>query len=224
MNVRSFAPLLLLVLAVPLTNHASPLIYGATLSPVPLGSGPSAGASVLSTGSSTFTAPDYSGTLTSTVLNNDSSNPYGLADLTFTYLIQMDSSTADPVSRFTISSFSGYLTDVSDTTSLPGDIVPSSVNRSAAPGSLVRFSFDTALLGAGTTSALLVIQTDAQNWASTQAGFIDGVGSSANSLAPAAITSVPEPNPTVLAGLCLLGLLTVRRFSKSQSQPALTGK
>jgi hypothetical protein len=216
MKAKNFsAACLITVLLTSQVSQAASLIYGATLTPVPLGSGPTVGANVLFSGSSTFTAPDYSGTLTSTVFNNDASNPYGLSDLTFTYLIKMDSSTADPVSRFTISSFASYLTDASYATSVPGAIVPSSVNRSASPGTLVRFSFDSALLGASTTSALLVIQTDAQNWANTQAGLIDGVGSSANSVAPAPIP-VPEPSATILSGLGLVGFLIVRRCRQGQ--------
>jgi hypothetical protein len=196
------------------TTHASSLVYGATLTPVPLGSFSGAN-SIYYSGPQTFTAADYSGTLYSTVWNNDSLNPNGL---TFTYLIQMDFSTVDPVSTFTISSFASFLTDVSYTTSSLGDIVPTSVQRSSAPGTLVRFHFDGASLGAGTTSALLVIRTDAQNYAATSAGFLDGVGSSANSVAPAPIVSTPEPSPTILAGLGLLGLLIARRCNKSQSQ------
>jgi len=153
MKTRIFSTVYFIALCISLqTAHASSLVYGATLSPVPVGSGPALGANVvLPTVSSTFTAPDYSGTLFSTVLNNDTSNPYGLNKLTFTYLIQMDATTIDPVSRFTISSFANYLTDASEKTAISTDIVPSSVNRSGAPGSLVRFSFDGALLGAGTT-------------------------------------------------------------------------
>jgi hypothetical protein len=219
MKARIFGAVCFIALCFTLqTTHASSLVYGATLTPVPSGSSPAPGAIVLFAGSSTFTAPDYSGTLFSTVLNNDSSNPYGLGDLTFTYLIQMNASTSDPVSRFTISSFASYMTDASETTAHLGDIIPSSVNRSTAPGGVIRFSFDGALLGAGTTSALLVIQTDAQNWANTQAGLVDGVGSSANSVAPAPIVSTPEPSPAILAGLGLLGLLIARRCNKSQSQ------
>jgi hypothetical protein len=219
MKTRIFRAVCLIALCYPLqTSHAAALIYNATLTPVPLGSGVAAGANAIGySGAQPFTAPDYSGVLFSTVWNNDSSNPYGMADLTFTYLIQMDFSTQDPVSRFTISSFANYLTDVSYTTSNPSDVVPSSVNRSAAPGSLVRFTFDEAPLGPGTTSALLVIQTDAQSYTTTEAGFIDGVGSQANSLAPIPLT-VPEPSPTILAGLGLIGLLIVNRWNKSRSQ------
>ncbi|MDD5141508.1 MAG: PEP-CTERM sorting domain-containing protein [Verrucomicrobiales bacterium] len=226
MNNKFFAPLLVAVLAFTLqTTYASSLIYSATLTPVPAGSSPSPGANVLFSGTSTFSALDFSGTLFSTVLNNDSSNPYGLANLTFTYLIQMDPTTVDPVSRFTISSFANFLTDVSETTSNPGDIVPSSVNRSIAPGNVVRFSFDTMLLGAGTTSALLVIQTDAQNWTTTSAGLVDGVGTQADSVAPTPVVSVPEPSQIMLGALSLFGLLIFRRCNKGQSQTdAITGK
>jgi hypothetical protein len=204
------------------TTQASSLVYGVTVSPVPVGSGPALGANVvLPTVSSTFTAPDYSGTLFSTIYNNDSSNPYGLGDLTFTYLIQMNSSTVDPVSTFTVSSFANYLTDARETTSLPTDIVPSSVVQTAPSGSVVRYRFDGALLGAGTTSALLVVYSDAFNWANTQAGLLDGVGSSANSVAPAPLVTTPEPSTTILTGLGLMGLLIVRHWKKGQSQTTI---
>jgi hypothetical protein len=217
---RIFSFLCIVILAVTLqTTHAASLIYNATLIPVPSGSSPAVGANVLFTGNSVFTAPDYSGNLVSSVLNNDTSNPFGLSALTFTYLISMDSSTLDPVSRFTISSFANYSTDASYT-STGTDIIPSSVNRSSAPGGVVRFSFDTAILGAGTTSALLVIQTDASSWAVTQAGLVDGVGTLANSLAPAPVATVPEPNQIIIAGAGLLALLILRRGNKNQCQPA----
>ena len=222
MNIRFSAPVLLAVLAFSLrTAQASSLVYGVTVAPVPVGSGPALGATVLFTGSSTFTAPDYSGTLFSTVYNNDTSNPYGLGDLTFTYLIQMNSSTVDPVSTFTVSSFANYLTDARETTSLPTDIVPSSVVQTAPSGSVVRYRFDGELLGAGTTSALLVVYSDAFNWANTQAGLLDGVGSSANSVAPAPLVTTPEPSTTILTGLGLLALLTVRHWKKGQSQTSI---
>jgi hypothetical protein len=218
MKTRIFGAVCFIALCFTLqTTHASSLVYGATLSPVPLGSF-SGATSVFYSGPQTFTAADYSGTLYSTVWKNDSLNPNGLGDLTFTYLIQMDFSTVDPVSTFTISSFANYLTDVSYTTSSLNDIVPTSVQRSSGPGTLVRFHFDGASLGSGTTSALLVIRTDAQSYAATSAGFLDGVGSSANSVAPAPIVSTPEPSPTILAGLGMLGLLIARRYNRSQSQ------
>jgi len=225
MKIRLFGVLCSIALCFSLqTSDAAALLYNATLTPVPLGTGPSAGATALYySGPQAFTAPDYSGNLFSTVWDNDASNPYGLGDLTFTYLIQMDFSTQDPVSRFTISSFANYLTDVSYVTASPSDVVPSSVNRSAAPGTLIRFSFDGDPLGAGTTSALMVIYTDAQGYAPTEAGFIDGVGSQANSVAPTPLL-VPEPNTTILAGLGLIGLLIVRRCNKSSQVEALNGK
>jgi len=204
------------------TSYAAPLIYGGTLTPVPVGTGPAVGASLLfSTGPQAFTAPDYSGNLFSSVYVNDTSNPYGLGDLTFTYLIQMGAGTTDPLESFSISSFSSYLTDVSYTTASLSDIVPTSVNRSAS-GSVINFSYGVAApLGAGTTSALMVIYTDATSFAPTYAGFNDGVGTFGNSVAPAQLSSVPEPgSPALLGGFGLIGLLFFQHRRKSQTQAA----
>ena len=70
---------------------------------------------------------------------------------------------------------------------------------------MVRFTFLTSPIGAGASSALLVIQTDALNWTYTTAGITDGQTVNVNSYAPLA---VPEPASCalILMGLTVAGL------------------
>jgi len=65
MNIRILPPVLLVVLAFTLqTSHASPLIYGATANPVPLGID----------SSSTFTIPDSGSMVSSETFGNANPN------------------------------------------------------------------------------------------------------------------------------------------------------
>jgi hypothetical protein len=186
-------------------GHADPLVPGQTLSPPPLELGPSPDATVLFSTNSAFQATDFAGTLFSTVWTNDASNPYG--GLTFTYEIQMNSDTADPISRMSISSYENFLTDVSYTNAPanPND-TPSSISRPS--DNVIHISFETGGgLAAGEDSALIVIQTDSFNWQDTTAGFIDGATADAFSLAPASVVSVPEPDVTLIGLAGLAGLM-----------------
>jgi hypothetical protein len=155
-----------------------------------------------------FLAASYSGTLTSTVWTNDPANPFGLDKLTFTYVIANDAGSAHELHRFTISSFDNFQTDVSYSTTLPAGIAPLFIDRSPGLGDVVGFSYPTpippVLLGPGaitpgSTSMVMVIQTDALLFQPTMASVINGSTTMVPSLAPQAL--IPEPSSLALAAL-----------------------
>jgi hypothetical protein len=177
---------------------------------------PGAGAiQLFTTGSIAFVAPTYTGTLVSSVYNNDITNPFGLAGLTFTYLLHNNASSAHELHRFTVSSFANFGTDVSYSSVAAPGIPPTFIDR-GLPGDVVGFNYPTPVpqflpsngsIGPGGTSSLMVIQTDAVNFTPTLASVIDGSVTMVASLAPAPI--IPEPGSIVLAGMSVLGLAAV---------------
>jgi hypothetical protein len=150
-----------------------------------------------------FSSATFSGTLTSSVIQGDASNPYG--GLTFTYLLTNDPASPDQIERLTINGFGLFPTDVNWQIG-PG-LTPKSVDRSLG-GSVVGFSFLGLPFGAGTLlpgqfSALLVVQTNSVLYVPSYASVIDGSVSSVSSFAP-----LPEPatlSALALGGLALLG-------------------
>lgn len=166
-----------------------------------------------------FATAQYSGTLTSTVISGDVSNPYG--GLTFTYLLTNDAVSLGEIERLTVNDFLGFLTDVSF--QVPTlDLMPTLNNRSIA-GDVVGFTFIGAPVGGGTltpgtTSALLVIQTDAPLFAPTFASVIDGTVVSVPSWGPA----VPEPSTLLLAGMGLASLPIMRRLRRKMKRRTLS--
>jgi hypothetical protein len=159
------------------------------------------GGILLSTEFSLFSGADIQGSVTSRVYSGDGANPLG--GLTFTYEIVSTLSQQD-ISRFSIGNFGGFSTDVSyNLAALPG-VAPTVSSRSSAPGDIVRFDF--AGLAPGQNSTLLVIQTDAQVYATTIASVINAGSAEVVSLAP---TPVPEPAAAALIGFGLLALAGV---------------
>lgn len=145
-----------------------------------------------------FVAPTFSGTLTSSVIAGDPSNPFG--GLTFTYLVTNDPLSAHSIERLTINDFAGWLVDASYQTPAAGT-VPVFNDRSLV-GDVVGFSFMNPMIGFGIiapggSSALLVLQTNAPDYQPTIASVIDGTVASVASWAPA----VPEPSSMLLAAV-----------------------
>ena len=217
-RVRSFIVLLaaagLLLGVGGASVDATLLPTGGSLFPVPAEPDPTGGAVMPPTGMTVpFASGGFSGTLTSTVTAGDPSNALG--GLTFTYLLTNDAVSSNAISRVTVDSFTGFMTDVSYQTPAPGgSVLPSLVDRSTAD--VVGFSFlPTAVSGAfgvlspGTSSSLLVVQTDATTFASTSAFVIDGATVNVSSFAP-----IPEPGSFCLAALgviCLMAYACRRR-------------
>ena len=182
---------------------AAPLLQGAAMWPVAAEPDPVGGV-ILAQVAAPFAGPKFSGTVTSTVLAGDASNPLG--GLTFTYLLQNNANSIDEIGRFTINDFAGFLTDVSFQVG-PG-LPPAIVDRNTA-GDVIGFSFfgppiGAGLLAPGQFSALLVVQTNATIFNQTFVSVIDGGVAMAPSFAPL-------PEPATLGLLVLGGLALIRR-------------
>jgi hypothetical protein len=158
-----------------------------------------------------FVTATFAGTLTSTVISGDASNPYG--GLTFVYQVaSVVGLPSGEIDRLTVNGYAGFLVDASYQSPPLAGLAPTVNNRDAS-GDVVGFSFIGLPLGAGTlqpgmTSALLVLQTDAQLYQPTIASVIDGSVAMVASFSPA----VPEPGALAL-GLFAIGafLLCARR-------------
>jgi hypothetical protein len=182
---------------------------------VPAGSGPIGGMVEPGTGLPVpFVSATFNGTLISTVYSGDTTNPYG--GLTFTYQLINNAAPqpAGDIDRLTINSFAGFLVDGSYQ-SPTSNVLPTFIDRDL-PGDVMGFSFLTlpvpggnGPLHAGFTSALLVLQTDADDFHATMAAVIDGSTVNVPTWGP--VGNIPEPSSLVLAALGFCGLLAWRR-------------
>ena len=160
------------------------------------------GASLVTSSVLNFSSLTFSGTLTSKVWSGDTSNPFG--GLTFTYQISNDAVSADPIDRLTLSSYAGFQTDASY---FGAGIVPTSAVRNPA-GNQVTFDFAGQFQGtlvAGSTSPLLILQTDSAAFQVSNAAVINSSSVNVATFAPLA---VPEPTAAVIfvAGAIIFGL------------------
>ena len=155
---------------------------------------------------STFAGAAFGGTLVSTVIAGDASNPLG--GLTFTYQILGDSRSTNAIGRITIKDYTQWLTDASYQVPAAG-LQPTLMDRSI-PGDVIGFSFIGQPIGAGAlapgaVSAVLVVQTNAPAFAPGLANVIDG------SVAGNIPTFAPVPEPVTLCLFAMGGLLALRR-------------
>jgi hypothetical protein len=176
---------------------ASFMAPGASLSaspePDPIG-----GIVVGTTGPVPFATASYSGTLDSSVISGDASNPFG--GLTFTYLLTNSAVSTGEIDRLSINDYAGFLVDASYQVPTAG-LPPTLMNRSGL-GDVVGFNYVGAPVGAGvltpgSSSALMVVQTNATLFAPTLVSVLNGLGTMVSSLGPA----VPEPCSLVLGGI-----------------------
>jgi len=205
-------------------SEAAPLTVGGTQFPVAAEAGQPAAGAVIQPGTGValpFVGLGFSGTLTSTVYRNDSTNPFGPNALTFTYLLTNDAASAHVIHRMTVGSYGTaptiFTTDVShDPGGAASAIVPTLADRTTSD--VIGFSFASVIPGVpgilghiapGGSGKLLVVQTDAVSFAPTFASVINGTVATVASWAP--LTQIPEPSTWILGSLGVLGLVGIAR-------------
>jgi hypothetical protein len=215
-NARRWAHLLAALGALallPSATHALSILPGATA--LAAGEADPTGGAVIASSFDSFSTASFAGTVTTSVISGDASNPHG--GLTFTYLLTSDPMSTHSIGRATFNGFTSFATDVSYQVP-PSGVAPTSMDRSG-DGDTVGFTFLGVPLGGGalppgTGSALLVIQTDATEWHANIASIINGSVINADILAPNPSTAVPVPEPgaalVFLSGLLVMGR-TLRR-------------
>ena len=185
--------------------QAAPILNSAFVSPAPSEAGPVGASLVASSGPVAFAAGTFSGTLTSEVWNNDSSNPFGATGYTFTYRLTNNSGSGHDVERLTISNYDSFSVDGSYQTGSTG-VVPSAITRSSN-GQVLGFNFNTPAIPGGSQSALLVLQTNATSHSATIAAIQNGTNAQVTSFAP-----LPVPEPATISVLALgAGAALLRR-------------
>lgn len=168
------------------------------------------GGTVLDSETNSFTSSTIDGTLISSVISGDPSNPY--KGLTFTYSLSLNTFSSDSSSEMTIGSYGGFVTDVSY--NLTGsEAVPSNFTRSLTQdGSVLRFlwSNDGGIMP-GETGALIVVQTAANNFTTdASGGVIDSQTVTISGIAP-----VPEPGMVSLL-VCGFGIFAFWRWNSKK--------
>jgi hypothetical protein len=183
--------------------QAALLNTGNTLFPVP-GEVDPVGGVVVGTLTTPFAVPGFfTGSITTNVIRGDTTNPNGANALTFTYKLNNAAASPNAIARVTLDTFTGFTTDVSYQTPASG-VIPTLADRLAA--NVVGFSYNGIGAGPifpGTSSALMVVQTNATLFGAGLANIIDSGAITVATLGPV----VPEPaalGVLVLAGGALL--------------------
>lgn len=194
---------------------AAPLVAGGVQLPVAAEVDPVGSTETKATSTVPFNVPgSFSGTLTSTVLSGDTSNPYG--GLTFTYRLSSDASSIHNIARISLQGFAGLLTDASYQSTSPG-VAPGLVDRSTS-SDVVGYYFlpyvgdsRADFMEPGDTSVLMVVQTNSTTYAPSTASLINGGQLTIDALAPQAPPPVPEPASLCVLALGAMGFLGRRR-------------
>jgi hypothetical protein len=212
--LRSHLTVLLgFVVVIAVRASAAPIFPGGTI-PTPPEPDPVGGVVVAGGVPVPFSSPagpgHFSGTLTTTVISGDTSNPLG--GLTFTYKLTNDPTSLTSIGRMTDLDYAGFLTDVSYHVPVTG-LPSTTTDRSAPPGSVIGWSFTGTPVGLGSlppgaSSALLVVQTNAPSFFDNVANIIDGSIVSVHTFAPTPI--VPEPASLALLSVSAIALLRRR--------------
>jgi len=206
--LRSLAALGVVAAIGSYSAQAVPILPGQTL-PVVGEADPTGGTIISNSGSALNSAfsggtgvTAFSGTLISKVIKNDPSNILG--GLTFTYQLTNAAGSQTALSRLTTDDFTGFLTDVSFQTPA-GGTAPASVDRNTA--AVMGWTYSAAAIGQvapGSSSAVMVVQTNAQAFNNVTGNVLAGAGTTAATYGAA----VPEP---VSLALLAMGGMFVRR-------------
>jgi hypothetical protein len=164
---------------------AADLPPGTSLYPVPAGTAP--GGTTLAGGvPASFSSGAFSGTLTSTVFQNDPTNTLG--GLTFEYVLQDLAASPGPIQGIYLGSFAGLTVDVDYVTGT-NSVSPAYVSRTDSGGSSISAFFAGPPLGAGPLSpgesSELVIYTNSHVYAASLATITDGGAQVATYATPA---------------------------------------
>jgi hypothetical protein len=194
------------------SSFAVPLPPGSTIYPAP--PGPAPGGAIVAGGLPVpFATASFVGTLTSTVLAGDPTNPFVAGGgLTYTYLLSNLPGSPGAIDRLTVADFTPP-PGVDDAHFTPGPgVAPTIIDRSL-DGTTIGFTFLNPPVGPGAlmpgaSSDLLVVYTASAVFAPTLANVIDSNVARVASFAP---KGVPEPSTFVLAGLAALGLAVASR-------------
>jgi hypothetical protein len=188
--------------------QAAPLAVGGTQFPAVGEPDPTGGVVVGAPLVSPFAVPGFFiGTLTSTAIAGDPSNPLG--GLTFVYDLTNAPGSPNAIARMTVEDFTGFLTDASyETVPAPVGLPPTLIDRLTADTVGFGFlGFGPGPLFPGMTSARLVVQTNAPAAILSEANIIDS-----GSITVPALGPVPEP--ASLGLLAAAGVLAIRRRSR----------
>jgi hypothetical protein len=182
---------------------AALLNSGSTLFPAPGEVNP-VGGTVLANQTIPFLIPGFfDGTLTSTVIQGDTSNPFG--GLTFTYRLNNATTSPNAMARFTVGDFTGFQVDASFQSPGTG-VAPTLIDRLTAD--VVGYSYSQAggpgPIFPNSSSGLMVVQTNAAAFAPTLANIIDSAAISILSFGP-----IPEPGS--LGVLAAGAVMLIRR-------------
>ena len=207
--------------------HGATLAPGGLLYPPPAEADPVGGSVVASISSpwvNSIGSPFF-GTLTSTVIAGDTSNPYA-GGLTFTYqlFVDVNSSISDPATAFTVGGFSGFTVDASYQVPAGAGVIPDYISRNLSGlGQTIDFDFahlaSANYIAPGLYSAVVVLQTSATTYTHSTGGVSDNNNVSVVTLAPLDAT-LPVPEPATVSCLVLgLGALAGYRRLAKRGQP-----
>ena len=196
---------------------AAPLPPGGLLTPVPSKSFDPIPGVQLAEQTVPFVATTFAGTLYSSVIQGDPTNPFP-GGLTFLYRVSNQQGPYS-INRLAINGFQGFLLDVGfafEPIIAPGQ--PSFADRQI-DGSALGFSFDALGSGLGPlrpgdSSRLLVVQTNATSWTQSPAFVLNGFPAGATAFAP-----VPEPGAITLAA-CAVAMVIWRCISTARRRRA----
>jgi len=140
------------------------------------------------------------------VVTGFAGNPFGAGDVTLVYQVTLTggvTATGAPqvIERVTTSSFDSFLLDAGYHVQSVGQVIPGSADRTLS-GAIV--AFDSMTIPIGSTSALLIVNTNATNFTSGTLTVQDGLTANLKGFSP---TVAPEPSTMALAGLGALGLI-----------------